>query len=215
MPEICYMEALVAQDNERKRRREFVEALEKELDQSGQSSRSASVTASLRQIKIEYDRLTNNFREQFVETVELARQQIVSIGLFNNTIEASLRTPIFPKDKDARDNLILQCILDHAKEQSTSNPNEPKAFLSGNTKEFGQSEAKYALGKVNVIGFGKVSDFMGWLNQQQNEGKKIQIFLQEIKPDQHKRRTKGSAKDQVWMSPDFDEPLDEFDPYDS
>ncbi len=45
------------------------------------------------------------------------------------------------------------------------------------------------------------------------EGKKIQIFLQEIKPDQHKRRTRGSAKGKVWMSPDFDEALGEFEPY--
>lgn len=45
------------------------------------------------------------------------------------------------------------------------------------------------------------------------EGKKIQIFLQELERGKKKRRTCGSAKGQVWMSPDFDEPLPEFESY--
>jgi hypothetical protein len=28
-----------------------------------------------------------------------------------------------------------------------------------------------------------------------------------------KRRQSGSAKGQIWISPDFDEPLEEFEPY--
>lgn len=28
-----------------------------------------------------------------------------------------------------------------------------------------------------------------------------------------KRRQRGSAKGQIWMAPDFDEPLEDFEPY--
>lgn len=41
------------------------------------------------------------------------------------------------------------------------------------------------------------------------EGKTLQIIIQEI-PAVKKRRQLGSAKGQVWMAPDFNDPLDDF-----
>jgi hypothetical protein len=43
------------------------------------------------------------------------------------------------------------------------------------------------------------------------EGKKVEVIIQESSPQ--KRRTSGSAKGQIWISPDFDEPLEDFEPY--
>lgn len=45
------------------------------------------------------------------------------------------------------------------------------------------------------------------------EGKKLEIFIVEHKPKAKKRRQSGSAKGQIWMSPDFDEPLEDFKEY--
>ena len=44
------------------------------------------------------------------------------------------------------------------------------------------------------------------------EGKQIQIIVQEV-PLANKRRQCGSAKGLVWMSDDFNEPLEEFEDY--
>ncbi|MFM7424534.1 MAG: DUF2281 domain-containing protein [Elainella sp.] len=44
------------------------------------------------------------------------------------------------------------------------------------------------------------------------EGKQVQIIVQELAP-QKKRRQSGSAKGQVWMAPDFDAPLEDFQEY--
>ena len=44
------------------------------------------------------------------------------------------------------------------------------------------------------------------------EGKTFQIFIPEQNTTK-KRRQSGSAKGQIWMSPDFDEPLEDFEDY--
>ena len=43
------------------------------------------------------------------------------------------------------------------------------------------------------------------------EGKKVEITVKESPIP--KRRQSGSAKGQIWISPDFDEPLEDFETY--
>jgi Protein of unknown function (DUF2281) len=45
------------------------------------------------------------------------------------------------------------------------------------------------------------------------EGKQIQVIVQEVPMTTQKRRHSGSAKGQIWMAPDFDEPLEDFQAY--
>ncbi|ELR96613.1 DUF2281 domain-containing protein [Gloeocapsa sp. PCC 73106] len=45
------------------------------------------------------------------------------------------------------------------------------------------------------------------------EGKSLQIFISEKNLTTSKRRHSGSAKDQIWIAPDFDEPLEDFKSY--
>jgi Protein of unknown function (DUF2281) len=45
------------------------------------------------------------------------------------------------------------------------------------------------------------------------EGKQIQVIVQEILVVPRKRRQAGSAEGQIWMAPDFDEPLEDFREY--
>ena len=45
------------------------------------------------------------------------------------------------------------------------------------------------------------------------EGKKIQVMVQEVFTPIRKRRQAGSAAGQIWMAPDFDAPLDDFQEY--
>lgn len=64
-------------------------------------------------------------------------------------------------EKDPTDNLILHCILSHAR----LHPTEAKAFLSGNVKEFRQlAEVQDALQQAGVEKyFSRTEDFLGWL----------------------------------------------------
>lgn len=45
------------------------------------------------------------------------------------------------------------------------------------------------------------------------EGKKISIVIQEVKETSVKRRQRGSAKGKIWLAPDFEEPLADFQEY--
>ncbi len=46
------------------------------------------------------------------------------------------------------------------------------------------------------------------------EGKQIQIQIEEIKEEpKEPRRHAGTLAGQIWMAPDFDEPLDDFAEY--
>lgn len=45
------------------------------------------------------------------------------------------------------------------------------------------------------------------------EGKEISITVQELEQPREKRRQRGSAKGQIWLSPDFEEPLADFQEY--
>ncbi|MCL1494797.1 MAG: DUF2281 domain-containing protein [Pseudanabaena sp. Salubria-1] len=48
------------------------------------------------------------------------------------------------------------------------------------------------------------------------EGKEIEIIIREVstvKGLPKKRRQSGSAKGLIWMSPDFDQPLEDFQDY--
>ena len=44
------------------------------------------------------------------------------------------------------------------------------------------------------------------------EGKQIQVIVQELYPAT-KRRQSGSAQGQIWIAPDFDDPLEDFQEY--
>jgi Protein of unknown function (DUF2281) len=45
------------------------------------------------------------------------------------------------------------------------------------------------------------------------EGKQIQVMVQEVLIPVRTRRQAGSAAGQIWMAPDFDAPLDDFQEY--
>ncbi|MBD0394911.1 MAG: hypothetical protein ICV52_13940, partial [Microcoleus sp. C1-bin4] len=66
--------------------------------------------------------------------------------------------------KDPTDNLILHCILSHARLR----PTETKVFLSGNVKEFRKlPEVQDALREVGITKyFSRPEDFLGWLQSQ-------------------------------------------------
>jgi hypothetical protein len=60
--------------------------------------------------------------------------------------------------EDPTDNLILHCVLAHARQH----PSELKAFLSGNSRDFGMSAVRGALDQAGVKYLTKTEDFLGW-----------------------------------------------------
>jgi hypothetical protein len=85
------------------------------------------------------------------------------IELRKDSIIKTFNQPIFKKDKQLRDNLILQCILDHAQQY----PSLQKALLTNNSKEFGKQDIKEILQEAGINKyFPKTADFLGWFKSQ-------------------------------------------------
>jgi len=105
----------------------------------------------------------NEFEGRFLDAITLVRTKVTSIDLPLNSLIATLTDPILSKEKQLRDNLILQCILDHAQ----LHPTEQKVLLTSNSVEFGKPEVQQILQQFGIIKyFTNTKSFMGWLGSQ-------------------------------------------------
>ena len=159
-PSICCMESLSVLKSERRKSKRFQENLEakiSELKGSRNSQSSKDVQKCLEQTKIKNDARINDINIRLFEVLEWAGNNLELIQLEPPILIASLNQEYIT---DPTDNLILHCILNHAKTSSY----DQKVLLSGNSKDFGTKEIKEILGAAGVQKyFANIADFLGWL----------------------------------------------------
>ena len=165
IPSICYMESLSALEDELKRQNYFKEQLRHQISQIKRdvtSEQVASLSFHLEESLIYYRNRIGEIKFRLREAIYMLSQKAEMIVLNTEIIEASLNTTII--EKDATDNLILHCILSHARLR----PTETKVFLSGNVKEFRKlPEVQDALLEAGITKyFSRTEDFLGWLQSQ-------------------------------------------------
>jgi hypothetical protein len=165
IPSICYMESFSALEDEVKRHNYFKQQLENQISEAKRdlsSQHARSLFFKLGESKIDYERRLNDIDLRRRESIEQLSQNAEMIDLTANIIQESLNATIIAKDPT--DNLILHCILSHARLR----PTETKVFLSGNVKEFGKlPEVQDALREVGITKyFSRTEDFIGWLQSQ-------------------------------------------------
>ena len=162
-PAICCMEALSVLESERNRSNRFGDNLKDEVrklkgDVNSQYSRE--IKRCLEQAIIKNNERINEINTRLFDILEWAKNSVELIQLKPDILSASLDNLLIT---DPTDNLILQCILDHAQ----TSLNEQKVFLSGNSNDFGTKEIKQILQKVGIQKyFAKTTDFLGWLQSQ-------------------------------------------------
>ncbi|MBD3560703.1 hypothetical protein H6S82_17870, partial [Planktothrix sp. FACHB-1355] len=114
----------------------------------------------LEQARIENKKLTDEVKESLFEALTQLARKAESIALSGETLQASLRQNIA---EDPTDDLILQCILDHARLY----PAEVKVFLSGNSNDFDTQSVREALRNAGVENyFNRTQNFLNWLQLQ-------------------------------------------------
>jgi hypothetical protein len=165
IPSICYMESLSALEDELKRQNYFKEQLSRQISETKRdvtSEQVASLSFHLEESLIYYRNRIGEIKFRLREAIYMLSQKAEMIVLNTEIIEASLNTTII--GKDPTDNLILHCILSHARLR----PTETKVFLSGNVKEFRKlPEVQDALREVGITKyFSRTEDFIGWLQSQ-------------------------------------------------
>ena len=165
IPSICYMESLSALEDEVKRHNKFKEQLSRQISETKRdvtSEQVASLSFHLEESLIYYRNRIDEIKFRLREAIYIVSQKAEMIVLNTEIIEASLNTTII--GKDPTDNLILHCILSHARLR----PTETKVFLSGNVKEFRKlPEVQDALLEAGITKyFSRTEDFLGWLQSQ-------------------------------------------------
>ncbi len=165
IPSICYMEALSALEDELKRQNSFGQQLSRQISETKRdvtSEHAASLSFHLEESFIFSRYRVGEIKSRLREAISLMSRNAEMIALNPEIVAASLNETLI--EKDPTDNLILHCILSHARLHST----ETKAFLSGNVKEFRQlPEVQDALQQAGVTKyFSRTEDFLSWLQSQ-------------------------------------------------
>jgi hypothetical protein len=159
IPSPCFFEARAWMEGEIKRRKEFERLLSGQitrLERDLTSNHARALQSHIEQARIESNRLLLQTNDRlFHITGELAN--IAELIELNSEILNRSRLEIVIEE--LTDNLILHCILDHARRNTSSD----KAFLSGNHKDFDSQPAREALAAVGVRYFRRAADCLGWV----------------------------------------------------
>ncbi|MEG4301959.1 PIN domain-containing protein [Microcoleus sp. D3_18a_C4] len=165
IPSICYMESFSALEDEVKRNNYFKQQLDNQISEANRdltSQHARSLFLNLGESRIDYERRLSDINLRLRQAMEQLSQKGEMIVLTANVIQESLNNIIIAQDPT--DNLILHCILSHAR----LHPTAPKVFLSGNVREFRKlPEVQDALREVGITKyFSRTEDFLGWLQSQ-------------------------------------------------
>ncbi len=164
IPSICYMEALSALEDELKRQNSFGQQLSRQISETKRdvtSEHTASLSFHLEESFILSRYRVGEIKSRLREAISLMSRNSEMIALNPEIVAASLNETLI--EKDPTDNLILHCILSHARSHSTAT----KVFLSGNVKEFGLSEVQNTLREAGITKYFSVTkNFLGWLQSQ-------------------------------------------------
>jgi len=161
LPSICYIEALFAFQQDKKRRNIFNQSLIIEINEARRSNLNISqlLMNDLEQSQVNYDLLSRQLNDEFIEALRVLESRLTSIHPQPDTLRRTLVDPKLKKLTEKRDDFILRCILDHAQNYSE----ERKAFFSENTKQFGQQNLRDACREVGITYFGNIDNLQGWL----------------------------------------------------
>ncbi|MBC6477641.1 MAG: hypothetical protein GDA56_07470 [Hormoscilla sp. GM7CHS1pb] len=163
IPGICCLEALSVLQEDEKYRRSFAQQLNIKINQAERnitSPTAQSLPFYLDQARDANQMLIGETEMRLIEALNQMAALAEIIALRNDMLQSSLSQTII---QDRTDNLILHCILGHARDR----PTEVKVFCSGNVNDFGTSEVREALRHVGVNQyFSRTQDFLGWLQSQ-------------------------------------------------
>jgi len=159
LPSICYMEALFAFQQDKKRRDLFKQSLVIEINEARRLNISQLLMNDLEQSQVKYNLLSQQLNDEFIEALRILQSRLTLIHPQPDTLIRTLVAPNLNKSTEKRDDFIWRCILDHAQNYSHLR----KAFFSENTKQFGQQPVREACREVGITYFGNIENLQGWL----------------------------------------------------
>lgn len=168
IPDICYIESLTTYKIDKRKRLDFQEEMDKqikELNRDKTSDYARLFMGNLGEARINNELLINDIQDRLFTTIDQLLNNSELINLNKSLIQNIAETTIFQTEawlvkNDIMDNIILQSILDHAQLY----PQEDKAFISNNSKDFGKPEVKEVLSNAGIRYFTITQHFLDWFN---------------------------------------------------
>lgn len=168
IPDICYIESLTTYKIDKRKRLDFQEEMDKqikELNRDKTSDYARLFMGNLGEARINNELLINDIQDRLFTTIDQLLNNSELINLNKSLIQNIAETTIFQTEawlvkNDIMDNIILQSILDHAQLY----PQEDKAFISNNSRDFGKPEVKDALRNAGISYFTITQHFLDWFN---------------------------------------------------
>jgi hypothetical protein len=165
IPSICYMEAVSAIRHELWIRKSFQDELDRQIVQLERNRTSPLATTLLTHLNpclASNDSLSRALKDHFERTLNRLSQTAEFIELSAPIVGASLSGAYVD---DPTDNLIVCSIIDHARGRTA----ETKAFLSGNSKDFGGETVRTAFRNIGIgKNFTEATNVLGWLKSLSN-----------------------------------------------
>lgn len=163
IPSICYMEALYVLSVDLKSRNRFDGELRVRLNDAERNLTSASASLlsfHLKEAVNQNEALLKEIKALLPQTLSQLATKAEMINLTADILQSSLRIKLI---EEQTDNLILNCILNHAQWHAA----EVKVLLSGNTNDFGKPEVREVLRNAGVENyFSRTQEFLSWLQSQ-------------------------------------------------
>ncbi|MBE9219349.1 hypothetical protein [Dolichospermum flos-aquae] len=165
IPHICYIEAITVYKLEKQEKLNFKKDMElkiREIARDQTSNYAPLLVQQLQQAIITNDGLLNDIESRLTNAIN-TRINIINVNFNNlkNICTSVLTQPEILLIKNyIMDNIILQSILDNAQLY----PQEDKAFISNNSKDFDKPEVRYALRNAGIRYFTITQHFLDWFN---------------------------------------------------
>jgi len=162
-PSMCCMESLSVLNHEISKSNRFQDNLDlerKKLKGDKNSQYSREIQRCLQEVKIKNEARLNEINNRLVQVLEWATMNVELIQLKPDILSTSLQEQLIA---DQTDNLILHCILDHARIHQNTSPDDKKILLTANSRDFGTPEIKEILQGSGIKYLTSTEKFLGWL----------------------------------------------------
>jgi len=174
VPAICYIEVLSIWEKEKEYSQQFRKELDKQINDSARDNTSPhakSLLFYLEQSNLANKRRLNDIQNRLSQAIDqlLIKAEMITLTaeIVREISETTLIKPeTFLIKNDLMDNLILHCVIGHAR----LHPIENKVFLSGNNNDFGKQAVQGALRDAGISHyFSRTEAFIGWLESQSTD----------------------------------------------
>jgi hypothetical protein len=160
IPSVCYMEAFSTMKHELWLRKNFKLELDRQMTQLERdriSPHVKSLLVSLNESRVALQNYLDDVGTRFNGAIDQLSRKAESIETNPTVIQECLHRDYL---NDPTDNLIVCNIMEHAR----AHPSDTKAFLSGNTKDFGGEEIRKEFRGAGIEKyFAGAQNIMDWL----------------------------------------------------